>query len=44
MRLRIVNHPHAAGGMTDDPVDAGLERMIRLLPVSEMNLQIAHPP
>lgn len=42
--LRIVNHPHAAGGMTDDPVDAGLERMIRLLPVSEMNLQIAHPP
>ncbi|WOP58748.1 hypothetical protein R5577_08205 [Xanthomonas euvesicatoria] len=41
--LRIADHPHAAGGMTDDPVDAGLEGMIRLLPVGEMNLQVAHP-
>lgn len=40
--LRIGDHPHAAGGMTDDPVDAGLEGMIRLLPVGEMNLQVAH--
>ncbi|EGD10011.1 hypothetical protein XVE_1653 [Xanthomonas vesicatoria ATCC 35937] len=42
--LGISHHPYAAGGMTDDPVDAGLEGMIRLLPVSEMNLQVAHPP